>query len=91
MDLVPLEGIKMEEVDPVIFNVAVKVLTEGEEATVQLPPEINPTERLVSYLHTVLKARNLEIKHWTLDESQQKLLEGLSNVVVEPQTEETGD
>ena len=89
--MVLLEGIKMEEVDPVVFNVAVKVLAEGGEATVQLPPEIAPTERLVSYLHTVLKARNLEIKHWTLDESQQKLLEGLSNVVVEPQAEETGD
>ena len=77
----------MEEKDPVVFNIAVKVLAEGEEATVELPPEVNPTERLVSYLHTVLKARNLEIKHWTLDKRQQKALENLSNVVVESQTE----
>jgi len=89
--LVPPEGIKMEEVDPVIFNISIKVLAEGKEATVQLPPEVTPTERLVSYLHTVLKARELEIKHWTLDESQQKALESLSNVVVQSQAEETGD
>jgi len=81
----------MEEVESVVFNVQVKVLAEGEEATVQLPPEIKPTERFVSYLHTVLKARDLEIKHWTLDEEQQKALESLSNVVVQSQAEETGD
>ena len=76
----------MEEVDPVIFNVAVKVFAEEGEATVQLPPEVTPTERLVSYLHTILKARDLEIKHWTLDENQQKNLESLSNVEVKEQT-----
>lgn len=91
MDLVPLEGIKMEEVESVTFNVSVKVLAEGEEATVEIPPEITPTERLVSYLYQVLKARNLNIKHWTLNENQQKALESLSNVVVESGTEETGD
>ena len=98
MDLVPPEGIKMveietvpNEVEPVVFNISVKVLAEDGKATVQLPPEVTPTERLVSYLHTVLKARELEIKHWTLDESQQKALESLSNVVVQSQTEETGD
>ena len=88
--MVPPEGIKMKEVDPVVFNIAIKVLADGEEATVQLPPEVMPTERLVSYLFTILKARQLEIKHWTLDKSQQAALEGLSNVVVDPQTE-SGD
>jgi len=82
------EEIEMEEVDPVVFNVAVKVFAEGEEATLQLPPEVTPTERLVSYLHTILKARNLEIKHWTLDEGQQEKLESLSNVVVGDPPEE---
>jgi hypothetical protein len=91
VDLVPLEGIKMEEVEPVTFNVSVKVLAEGENAAVEIPPEIIPTERLVSYLYQVLKARNLNITQWTLNESQQKALEALSNVVVEPQTEEAGD
>lgn len=91
MDLVPLEGIKMEEVESVTFNVSVKVLAEGEEATVEIPPEITPTERLVSYLYQVLKARNLNIKHWTLNENQQKALESLSNVVVESGTKEAGD
>ncbi len=76
----------MEEAEPVIFNIAVKVIIEGEDATLQLPPEVRPTERLVSYLYTILKARNLKIKHWTLDKSQQKALESLSNVVVETQT-----
>ena len=82
------ERIKMEEVDPVIFNVAVKVFAEGGEATLQLPPEVTPTERLVSYLYNILKARNLEIKHWTLDEHQQEKLENLSNVVVGDKPEE---
>jgi len=91
VDLVPLEGIKMEEVESVTFNVSVKVLAEGEEATVEIPPEITPTERLVSYLYQVLKARNLNIKHWTLNENQQKALESLSNVVVESGTKEAGD
>lgn len=91
MDLVPLEGIKMEEVESVTFNVSVKVLAEGEDATVEIPPEVTPTERLVSYLYQVLKARNLNIKHWTLNENQQKALESLSNVVVESGTEEAGD
>ena len=91
MDLVPPEGIKMEEVEPVTFNVSVKVLAEGENAAVEIPPEITPTERLVSYLYQVLKARNLKITQWTLNESQQKALEALSNVVVEPQTAEAGD
>ena len=76
----------MEEAEPVIFNIAVKVLVEGEDATLQLPPEVRPTERLVSYLYTILKARNLKIKHWTIDKSQQKALESLSNVMVETQT-----
>ena len=64
MDLVPLEGIKMEEVESVTFNVSVKVLAEGENATVAIPPEITPTERLVSYLYQVLKARN---QHYAVD------------------------
>ncbi len=81
----------MEEVESVTFNVSVKVLAEGEEATVEIPPEITPTERLVSYLYQVLKARNLNIKHWTLNENQQKALESLSNVVVESGTKEAGD
>lgn len=90
VDLAPREGIRMVELEPVIFNISVKVTgnnTEGE-VTVQLPAEVRPTERLVSYLHTVLKARGLEIKRWTLDEAQQKELENLSNVMVEEQTEE---
>lgn len=79
----------MVELEPVVFNIAVKVEGEGEngEVTVQLPAEVRPTERLVSYLHTVLQARGLEIKRWTLDETQQAELENLSNVVVE-ETEE---
>lgn len=79
----------MVELEPVVFNIAVKVEGFGEngEVIVQLPAEVRPTERLVSYLHTVLKARGLEIKRWTLDETQQAELENLSNVMVE-QTEE---
>ena len=80
----------MVELEPVVFNIAVKVSSESEngEVTVHLPAEVRPTERLVSYLHTVLKARGLEIKRWTLDETQQAELENLSNVMVEEQTEE---
>ncbi len=85
--MAPLEGIKMEEVDPVVFNVSIKVLAEGEDVTVEFPPEVMPTERLVKYLSTVLSARNFTIKRWTLDKKQQAALESLSNVVVESQTE----
>jgi hypothetical protein len=85
--MAPPEGIEMEEVDPVVFNIAIKVLAEGEEATVQLPPEVMPTERLVSYIYTILKARNLEVKHWTLDEGQQRVLENLSNIELDGQSE----
>lgn len=77
----------MKEVDPVVFNVSVKVFAEDKDATVHFPPEITPTERLVGYLYTVLKARDLEIKHWTLDKNQQKALESLSNVTMGRQTE----
>lgn len=82
----------MVELDPVVFNISVKVTADNEDGdvTVQMPPEVRPTERLVSYLHTVLKDRGLSIKRWTLDETQQKELESLSNVVVE-RKEEEGD
>ena len=96
MDLVPPEGINMVEVatvpnelDPVVFNVAIKVTGEGgaEEVTVAFPEEVRLTERLVTALHRVLTARGLKIKHWTLNEAQLSELESLSNVMVENQTD----
>lgn len=97
--MVPLEGIKMveietipDELESVVFNISVKVTgEEGGEVTVALPEEVRLTERLVSYLHAVLQARGLKIRHWTLYESQRLELESLSNVVVDNQTAETGD
>jgi len=96
VDLVPPEGISIVEVvtvpnelDPVVFNVAIKVTgKEGaEEVTVAFPEEVRLTERLVSSLHQVLTARGLKIKHWTLNEAQLNELESLSNVMVENQTD----
>jgi hypothetical protein len=102
VDLVPLEGIKMVEtvepviLEPVVFSIAVEVMADDEngDVTVGLPQELRPTERLASYLQTVLKARGLTIKHWRMEGDEEALrteLEKLSNVVVDTQTAETGD
>ena len=104
-DLAPREGIRMVEIvetetnelEQIVFSVAVKVTkdTEDGEVTVTLPPELRPTERLASYLQTILKARELTIKHWAFDVDAQRdesslraELENLSNVMVEEQTKE---
>jgi len=104
VDLVPPEGISMVEVvtvpnelDPVVFNVAIKVTGEEgtEDVTVAFPEEVRLTERLVRSLQQVLTARGLKIKRWTLNESQLNELESLSNVMVEnktdPEAERSGD
>ncbi len=74
----------MEEVEGITINVDVKVKVFGGEATVIVPPEIRLTERLVAFLHSALKARDLELKHWTITvPEQEKELENLPNVTME--------
>jgi hypothetical protein len=53
------------------------------EATVILPPELRMTEAVVGKLHSAIRARELELKHWTVSNEQLKELESLSNVVIE--------
>ena len=78
------EIINMEPHENIILNVEVKVeVGENSEATVTIPPEVRLTERLVQYLHEALKARDLELKHWTITTpEQEKELENLPNVVM---------
>ncbi len=73
----------MEEQEAISVNCTVEVSAKDGIATVTVPPEIRLTERLVAYLHSALKARDLELKHWTIDSNQEKDLESLSNVVVQ--------
>lgn len=74
----------MEEVENVIVNIEVKVMVEGDEATIVVPPELRFTERLVSFLNDALKARDLRLRHWTITVPEQEAeLEKLPNVVVE--------
>jgi cell fate regulator YaaT (PSP1 superfamily) len=73
----------MEEQEAISVNCKVDVHAEDGIATVTVPPEIRLTERLVSHLHAALKARDLELKHWTVNEEQEKDLEKLSNVVIQ--------
>ncbi len=72
------------------ININCKVEVQAEEgiATVTVPPEIRLTERLVSYLHAVLKARDLKLKHWKINADQEKELGNLPNVVVQDETGE---
>ncbi|MEE9529117.1 MAG: hypothetical protein V3V88_03610 [Dehalococcoidia bacterium] len=67
------------------LNVNCKVEIEVNKgiATVIVPPELRLTERLVSYLHEALKARDLQLKHWTISPEQEKELGNLPNVVVQ--------
>ena len=51
-------------------------------ATVAFPPELRPSERLVSFLAQSLSERDLELKHWRLSAEQRAELENLPNVVV---------
>ncbi len=73
----------MEEQEAISVNCRVEVHAEEGIATVTIPPEIRLTERLVSYLHAALKARDLTLKHWTINTDQEKDLGNLSNVVVQ--------
>ncbi len=73
----------MEEQEAISVNCKVEVHAEEGIATVIVPPEIRLTERLVSYLHAALKARDLTLKHWTINEDQEKELGNLPNVVVQ--------
>ena len=74
----------MEEVEGITINIDVKVQASNGEATVIVPPEVRLTERLVSFLHGALKARDLELKHWTITvPEQEKELENLPNVTME--------
>ena len=57
-------------------------------ATVAFPPELRPSERLVSFLANSLRERGLELKYWRLSAEQKVELESLPNVMVR---EESGD
>lgn len=91
--LVPLERVKMTneiinmniEEQNIIINIEVKVAVgENNEAIVTIPPEIRLTQRLVQFLHEALKARDLQLKHWTITVPEQETeLENLPNVVME--------
>lgn len=86
-----LEGVKMVgeiismEEENITINIEVKVeVGTNSEATVTIPPEVRLTQRLVQFLHEALKARDLELKHWTITiPEQEKELENLPNVVME--------
>lgn len=82
MVLDPQEGIRMEQQDPVVFNLEISVETDGEIATVRCPEELRITERVASILHQAMVARGLKLKHWILTEKQREDLVGLSNVIV---------
>ena len=73
----------MEEQDAISINCRIDVHAEEGVATVTVPPEIRLTERLVSYLHSALNARDLKLKHWTINAEQEKELGNLPNVVVQ--------
>ena len=73
----------MEEQEAITINCKVEVHAEEGIATITVPPEIRLTERLVSYLHAALKARDLKLKHWTISAEQEKELENLPNVVIQ--------
>ena len=80
----PQEGSKMEEQLPISVNCEVLVAAKDGIATVTVPAELRLTERLVSFLHTALKERDLELKHWTITlPEQEKELERLPNVTME--------
>ncbi len=73
----------MEEQEAISVNCRVEVHAKEGIATVTVPPEIRLTERLVSYLHAALKARDLKLKHWTISAEQEKDLGNLPNVIVQ--------
>jgi len=73
--------------EPFTVNCKVEIKAEKGIATVIVPPELRLTERLVSYLHAALKARDLELKHWTISPEQEKELENLPNVVIQGKQE----
>ncbi len=82
------EGINMKPQEGININCKVEVQAEGGIATIAVPPEIRLTERLVSYLHAALKARDLTLKHWTINADQEKDLGNLKNVVVQDEKSE---
>jgi len=73
----------MEEQEALNVNCKVEIESKEGIATVRVPPELRLTERLVSYLHEALKARDLKLKHWTISPEQEKELGNLSNVIVQ--------
>ncbi len=81
--------INMEEQDSITVNCEVSVNAKNGVATVSVPAELRLTARLVSFLHEALKQRDLELKHWTISiPEQEKELENLPNVTMEPQEKE---
>lgn len=92
MDLVPQEdSIKIVEGEQQAISVKLEVTVTSDvngQATVAFPPELRPSERLVSFLAQALKERGMLLKHWRLSPEQRVELENLSNVVVR---EEAGD
>jgi len=86
-DSVPQGGINMEEQEAISVNCKVEVHAKEGIATVTVPPELRLTERLVSYLHAALGARDLKLEQWTVNAEQEKDLENLPNVVVRDKKE----
>lgn len=83
------EGSKMEEQESITLNMEVKVLAKNGEATVSVPPEVRLTERLVNHLDAALRARELQLRHWTLTvPEQEEELRNLPNVSMEQNEEE---
>lgn len=73
------------------INVSLEVTVESDadgRATVAFPPELRPSERLVSFLSQSLRERGMELRHWRLSHVQREELESLNNVVVKG---ESGD
>lgn len=77
------ERINMPDQEALNVNCKVEIEANKGIATVIVPPELRLTERLVSYLHAALKARDLQLKHWTISPEQEKELGNLPNVVVQ--------
>ncbi len=71
------------EQQPITVSLEVVITSNSSgHATVSFPPELRPSERLVSFLANSLQERGLELKHWRLSAEQKVELENLPNVVV---------